>query len=116
LVAEDSAKLRGLLKDVLIREGFDVLAAADGEEALQLARKRAGQIDLLVTDVDMPKLDGFDLRERVRREQPQIKSLVISGALDPNIAGEDFELLRKPFLPADLVAKVREILGDGVGV
>ena len=112
LLADDDADIRRLLEDVLTKEGFQVLVAADGADALKHARKHVGEIDLLITDVEMPMLDGFDLQERLRQEQPNIKLLVISGALDSNIAGADFALLRKPFLPTELAAKVREILGD----
>lgn len=112
LLAEDEPEIRRLLGDSLTKEGFEVLTAADGQAALKIARHHEGTIDLLITDVEMPKLDGFDLQERLRRERPDIKLLVISGALDPNIEGADFPLLRKPFLPSELTAKVRQILGD----
>ena len=112
LLAEDDPDVRRLLTDVLTGEGFHVLSASNGEAALKLARKHSGQIDLLITDVQMPKLDGFDLRERLCLERPDIKLLVISGALGSNILGADFPLLRKPFLPSELASKVREILGN----
>lgn len=111
LLAEDELAIRRLLSDTLTKEGFEVLAAADGQAALLHARNHTGTIDLLITDVEMPKLDGFDLQERLRQERPDVKLLVISGTLGSNIEGSDFPLLRKPFLPSELAAKVRQILG-----
>lgn len=112
LLAEDELEIRRLFSDTLTKEGFDVLTASDGEAALRHARNHVGTIDLLITDVEMPKLDGFDLRERLLEERPDVKLLVISGNLGPNIEGTEFPLLRKPFLPSELAAKVRQILGD----
>jgi two-component system, cell cycle sensor histidine kinase and response regulator CckA len=110
LVAEDELAIRRLLSDTLTQEGFEVIAAADGADALKHARNHVGTIDLLITDVKMPKVDGFDLRERLLQEQPNVKLLVISGNLDLEIKGIEFPLLRKPFLPSELAAKVRQIL------
>jgi DNA-binding response OmpR family regulator len=110
LIAEDELAIRRLLSDTLTQEGFEVIAAADGADALEHARKHIGTIDLLITDVQMPKVDGFDLRERLLQEQPNVKLLVISGNLDLDIKGVEFPLLRKPFLPRELAAKVRQIL------
>jgi two-component system, cell cycle sensor histidine kinase and response regulator CckA len=110
LLAEDESAIRRLLSDTLTQEGFEVITAVDGADALRQARKHVGTINLLITDVKMPKLDGFDLRERLLQEQPDIKLLVISGNLDLEIKGIEFPLLRKPFLPSELAAKVRQIL------
>jgi DNA-binding response OmpR family regulator len=110
LLAEDESAIRRLLSDTLTQEGFEVITAVDGADALRHARNHVGTIDLLITDVQMPKLDGFDLRERLLQEQPDAKLLVISGNLDPDIKGVEFPLLRKPFLPSELAAKVRQIL------
>jgi DNA-binding response OmpR family regulator len=112
LLAEDELNIRRLLSDTLTNEGFEVLTAEDGQSALRHARSHEGRIDLLITDVEMPKLDGFDLQERLRQERPGVKLLVISGTLGSNIEGADFPLLRKPFLPRELAAKVRQILGE----
>jgi CheY-like chemotaxis protein len=112
LVADDEPKLLELLSSTLKRDGFTVIQAANGQDALRAARSYKGAIDLLVTDVEMPSLDGFDLQERLRMERPQIKLLVISGALDENITGVDFPILKKPFAPSEFSAKVREVLAQ----
>ena len=110
LVAEDERELRQLVAEILREAGYTVLEAADGESALTVARKHDGPIDLLITDVMMPKLDGFDLREKILLERQDLKILVMSGALDPEIVGEDFPIIRKPFRPAELIDQVHQIL------
>lgn len=110
LVADDDPGVRRLLRDVLTEAGFEVISAANGRAALTAARKHPGNIDLLVTDVEMPQVDGFDLQERLRRERPEMKLLVISGALGSNIQGTDFRLIRKPFDASVVVSTAKELL------
>jgi PAS domain S-box-containing protein len=113
LVVEDEDQVRQLLVDVLAIGAYHVLEARDGERALEVALGHSGPIDLLVTDVLMPKLKGPELAERLRQHQPGLQTLYISGyaeretlpALGPN---EHF--LAKPFLPADLFRAARDIL------
>ena len=110
LLAEDDPGLRQLLDEVLTNDGFKVVSAENGRDALREANEYRGVIDLLVTDVEMPQVDGFDLQEQLRQLRPGTKLLVISGALHSDIKGEDFPLLRKPFLPTEFREKVRQIL------
>ncbi len=116
LLADDDDALRTMLVEVLRSEGYEVLTAEEGESALTVARRTKGVIDLLITDVMMPRLDGFDLRERLRRERPNVRVLVMSGQLDEGISGEDFHLLRKPFTPERFLEKVRESLAAPVSL
>lgn len=115
LVADDNPELRKMLSEMLRQEGYEVLTARDGNNALNIARKHEGKIDLLITDVMMPKVDGFDLREKILRERSDLKILVMSGNLDPEIAGEDFPLIRKPFKREDLMLKIKSILDKPAG-
>ncbi len=115
LVADDDPELRKMLSEMLRQEGYEVLTARDGNNALNIARKHEGKIDLLITDVMMPKVDGFDLREKILRERSDLKILVMSGNLDPEIAGEDFPLIRKPFKREDLMLKIKSILDKPAG-
>jgi two-component system cell cycle sensor histidine kinase/response regulator CckA len=110
LVAEDEPGLRRLVAETLKRDGFEVIEAENGVVALSFARKHRGTIDLLITDVEMPALDGFDLQEKFQQERPETKLLVISGALPRSVRGVDFPLLRKPFLPSELSSKVQELI------
>ena len=112
LVAEDDVLVRNLINTVLVRAGYSVLLAADGEEALQLSRHYSGRIDLLLSDVIMPRMDGVTLAARVREERPQTLALLISGRMSSEIveANAMFDFLRKPFVPAQLKSKLEEIL------
>ena len=119
LLAEDDERVRSLTASVLGQLGYEVLEAADGEAALEVARGYRGEIHLLFTDMVMPKLGGNDLAAVIRRDRPAIKLLVCSGytgdaadqqgALDPSIP-----FLQKPFTPRSLAAKVREALDGSV--
>jgi CheY-like chemotaxis protein len=109
LVAEDEVIVRNLVRHVLEAEGHYVLAAADGAEALQLSRSYSGSIDLLITDVVMPRLDGFALVKQLLDERPNVRVLLMSGKVSEAIP--DLPFLQKPFAAADFRAKVRDVLG-----
>ena len=119
LFVDDEPAVRRLGSLVLCYLGYDVIEAADGEEALQLVNDRGDQrIDLLVTDVEMPRMGGKDLADRLRNSHPETKVLFTSvytddditkhGVLQPRIA-----FLQKPYTTALLARKVREVLDEG---
>jgi DNA-binding response OmpR family regulator len=112
LVADDEVMVRNLVTLLMQREGHFVLAAADGHEGLELSRKYPGKIDLLITDVDMPRLNGTDLCAHLMEERPGIKVLVMSGAEMSEIVSQNVNLpfLPKPFDGETLKARIREIL------
>ena len=116
LVADDEPLIRNLVTLLMQREGHFVLSAADGQEGLELSRKYAGLIDLLITDVNMPRMNGTDLRGHLMEERPGIKVLVMSGADMREIIGQNANLpfLPKPFDGQTLKAKVRAILAPPV--
>jgi PAS domain S-box-containing protein len=115
LLAEDDANLRALTRDILASEGYTVLESQDVEDALRIAERQDGTIHLLLTDVVMPQMSGRALADTVKRFRPDVKVLYMSGytdnaivhhgVLDPGTA-----LLPKPFTPAVLARKVREVL------
>ena len=107
LFADDEAIVRTLMTPMLEEQGFCVLSACDGQEALELSRKHPGRIDLVITDVDMPRLKGTDLCTHLLNERPGIKVIVMSGAAMDDI---NLPLLHKPFLGETLIAKIREVL------
>ena len=113
LVAEDEAILRNTLRRVLESVGFFVLTASDGEEALQISRKFVGTINVLVSDIIMPKLDGVALYKQVLRERPTMKVLLISAYVNAPVEGVPF--LRKPFHLAAFRQRVREMLALPAG-
>ncbi|MDP1889576.1 MAG: response regulator [Gemmatimonadaceae bacterium] len=117
LVVEDEGAVRELVRTALTRAGYRVLAARDGEEALTRAAAHAGRIDLLVTDVVMPGLNGRELALRFRQARPDARVLFMSGfaadviAEDGGLSG-DSELLLKPFTPDELLSRVRAALSN----
>ena len=115
LLVEDADALRKLTHTLLEQNGYRVLAAANGAEALQLAQQKPERIDLLLTDVIMPGLNGRALAERFELLQPGIRVLYMSGYTDAAIVDHGvFEsgtyLLHKPFSEESLIRKVREVL------
>ncbi|MGH8869972.1 MAG: response regulator, partial [Actinomycetes bacterium] len=118
LVAEDELHVRAFLRITLERAGYTVLAASDGEQALQLAAS-AGPFDLLVTDVVMPRLGGLALARRLMEDQRGLRVLLVSGYPGDIALLEDMpagvRLLAKPFGPDALTAAARELLAGPEG-
>ena len=112
---EDEPALRRLSRRVLAQFGYTVLEAPNGEEALHLAEAYHGPINLVLTDVVMPRLSGRDLAERVLASHPEARVLYMSGYTDDavvqhGVLTQEVALLRKPFTPYALAARVREVL------
>ena len=117
LVVEDEPSVRSFTVAALKRYGYHVIEASDGDEAIAVAEQHSGRIQLLLTDVIMPGMNGKVLSERLKKSYPDLKVLLISGytadafsdrgVLDP---GDVF--LLKPFAPVELAGKVREVLGE----
>ncbi len=112
LVADDNALFRKLLCRLMRNEGHLVLAAADGQEGLELSRQYSGSIDLVITDMLMPRLNGAGLCARLSEERFGIKTLVITGAELTEIVSElaGLSFLPKPVDSDILRARVRELL------
>jgi CheY-like chemotaxis protein len=115
LFVEDEDSVRELVTEYLSARGYRVLAASDGVQALQIASGHPGDIQLLITDVVMPRLSGRDLAARVSASRPGLKVLYISGYTDDSIfrhgvleGGMSF--MQKPFNLKALATKVREVL------
>jgi PAS domain S-box-containing protein len=111
LVVEDEDGLRRLLLEVLRGRGYTVLDASRPEQALELSQDYSGRIDLLVTDVVMPNMNGPALAARLRQQRPALPVLFISGYSEPAQAPRPF--LKKPFPPEALAQAVRSLLDDG---
>jgi two-component system cell cycle sensor histidine kinase/response regulator CckA len=116
LVVEDQEEVRRLAVEVLRRYGYSVLEAAHGPEALGLAERHTGTIDLMLTDVIMPGMTGRELAARLTPIRPEAKVLYMSG-YSRDVIGREGVLengmpyLAKPFTPEELARKVRELLG-----
>jgi PAS domain S-box-containing protein len=119
LLAEDEEGVRKLARMVLESNGYKVLVAGSGSEALQVAAGHEGPLHLLITDVIMPQLGGRQLADLLIRQHPGLRVLYISGYTDeafirPGLLQSDAVLLQKPFTPTALARKVREVL-DSAG-
>ncbi len=115
LVVEDEDSVRALACNVLKVRGYTVLEAASGEEALQIASRYNKHIHLAVTDVVMPQMSGREFVDRLLEIKPDVNVLYMSGYTDEIIAphgvlSDETHFLEKPFTPAKLAAKVREVL------
>jgi PAS domain S-box-containing protein len=118
LLVEDAEMVRQFVATTLEGYGYHVLAAAGGTEAIELAARAAQPIDLLMTDVVMPWMNGRELVERLTPGNPGMKVLYTSGYPSDTIVREGIAeagaaFLEKPYLPVDLAAKVREVFGQG---
>jgi hypothetical protein len=116
LVVEDEDGVRALTQEILVDYGYTVLTAAGPNEALAVAARHSGPIDLIVTDVIMPEMSGIDLARRIQAERAGIRVLYMSGyvehpALDQAALDPEAGLLLKPFTAEALAAQVREALG-----
>ena len=115
LVVEDEDGVRRLLTHVLRRRGYQVLEAADGQEALEIFRRRAGEISLVLTDMVMPRLDGRKLGDLLQHLRPGVRIIYMSGYTDDVLVRTGalcpgMSFLQKPLRPEVLSAKVREAL------
>lgn len=115
LVVEDEQALREVTKRILTRNGYRVITAANGVEALEIAHSAAGEIHLLVTDVVMPQMLGKELAESMLAIRPDIEVLFMSGYARPVLASQgrlapDVALIEKPFSERELLTKAGEVL------
>lgn len=115
LLAEDEARVRNLARRVLVKNGYQVLDAADGKQVLQKADGHRGPIHVFITDVVMPGISGPELHRRLKEVRPETKVLFISGYMDQDlleyyVIHNDLPFLPKPFTPDSLLIKLRETL------
>ena len=115
LLVEDEQLVRQLTREILRRNGYHVLEACDGVEAMATLREHPGTIHLLLTDVVMPRMSGHELVELARPLRPDMRILYVSGYSEEAIARqgqltEGIELLPKPFTPGVLTGKIRQLL------
>jgi two-component system cell cycle sensor histidine kinase/response regulator CckA len=118
LLAEDEEQVRSIVLNVLLRQGYHVIPAQNGGEALLLAERHSGTIDLLLTDVVMPTVSGPELAKRLAATRPDMKVLCMSGYTDDSIVRHGVlesgvAFIQKPITPTLLMTKVREVLDAG---
>ena len=116
VVAEDEDGLRTLIGRVLTGSGYQVVSARNGIEALEATRSRGGRVDLLLTDLVMPRMSGAELAEALAAQQPGLKVLFMTGHTDDDqvvdrLVDGGVELIHKPFSSESLLAHLRRLLG-----
>jgi two-component system cell cycle sensor histidine kinase/response regulator CckA len=115
LIVEDEQIVRDLAKKILVQAGYHVLSAQNGREAILVCKKMKDQLDLLVSDVIMPGMNGLELAEKMASLQPGLKVLFMSGYTDKAIIHEavmkrGINFIQKPFTPEVFLQKVSEML------
>ena len=111
LLVDDEAMLRNLIRTILQDKGYDVLVAADGNEALELSRANVSAIDLLLTLVETPLMDGISAYRKISAERPNINVLFMSGGISGQLQlPRSLPFLSKPFAMDTLCAKINEIM------
>ena len=116
LLVEDSVSLRSLLAEALVEEGYEVLAAQDSQDALRITSERREDIDVLVADVVLPDLDGWELAARLAAVRPRLRVLFMSGYAsepapsDDRLAGVTTDFLAKPFTPLEMREALARLL------
>jgi len=119
LLADDELPVRAFIAKVLQREGFEILEAVDGLDALGLLQQMRGDVDVLVTDVKMPRMNGVELVEKARSEFPGIAVVYISGEqLKDRLHNPSRRVifLQKPFRPQAMLDAIRAVTADSGAV
>jgi two-component system, cell cycle sensor histidine kinase and response regulator CckA len=111
LVVDDDVMIRNAARITLEADGYFILTAHDGEEALHISRRFPGTIHAVLSDLMMPKIDGLQLQERILTERPGIQVLLMSGRMDAALPF-DVAFLAKPFGPSVLKDRIRELLAS----
>jgi DNA-binding response OmpR family regulator len=115
LLIEDEESLSRVLQLILASKGYNVLTAQDGEEGLEMYRKHQAEIQLVLSDLGLPRLSGEEVVKRIRSLNPLARIIVASGFIDPNLKSELFKMglknfIQKPYLPNDVIRAIREVL------
>jgi two-component system cell cycle sensor histidine kinase/response regulator CckA len=115
LLVEDEEMVRGLICEVLRREGYRVLACSDATEGIETSIRLGPRIDLLLTDVVMPGMNGPEMANRIQKTLPQLRVVFMSGYTEHALEGgidASFEYLQKPFTLKTLTQKLAKVLGN----
>ena len=115
LVVDDEAAIRDLARTILENYGYRVIIAADGVEGVAEYSKHQKDIDLVLTDLDMPKIDGPHLIRLIERMNPDVRVIAVSGLMgqdtfEDKTTGKPRPVLQKPFSPAQLLQTLRKVL------
>jgi two-component system cell cycle sensor histidine kinase/response regulator CckA len=117
LVVEDDDSLRDLLKAMLETHGFKVLTAADGLDAIEVFKKNKDSIGVVLSDLGLPFLGGWDAFLRMKKINPELKGILASGYFHPNVKEEIIKsgaqnFIQKPYNTPEIVAMLRRMLRE----
>lgn len=115
LIVEDEEMLRDLVQALLTSKGYVVLTARDGDEGVHLYKERGGSVDLVISDLGLPKIGGDEVARRIREMNPHARIVIASGFIDPSVKSELQAIavrhfIQKPYQPESLLRTVRELL------
>jgi len=115
LLVEDEDALRELVRSMLVDKGYTVLSARDGKEAMDMFTAKKNEIALVVSDMGLPMITGYDLFLELKSITPNVRMVIASGYLEPEIKAEIFEagikdFIQKPYAPQVLLNSVRTVL------
>jgi two-component system, cell cycle sensor histidine kinase and response regulator CckA len=116
LVVDDEPMVCTMLAHFLENEGFTVFTAECGPQAISLSRSNPGKIDLLISDIVMPGMDGPSLATELKSVNPRLAVLLMSGNCDSKQIDNAFAFLPKPFSMLDLLARIRSLINSQHGV
>lgn len=114
LLVEDEEQVRTLLKRVLAKRDYEVVAAQDGRAGLEKGLEIINDITLVVTDLIMPEMNGVELLRALRAQRPDLPCLFMTGYAKEDIEEPlgDAHLIQKPFTPVDLLARIEQVLAS----
>lgn len=117
LIVEDEPMLLDLLQILLSTNGYEVLTAADGEEAMRIYQERHRDIALVLSDMGLPKLGGWEVFQRMRELNPRVRSILASGYLDQHLRSDLLaagakDFIQKPYVPDEILRRIREVIDE----
>jgi DNA-binding NtrC family response regulator len=118
LLVEDEEMLLDLLQALLEESGYRVLTAKDGMEAVDVYKSHAEEISIVLSDMGLPKLGGWEAFRRMREVNPNIRCILASGYFDPDLRIEmikegAIDFIQKPYVPNIILARINEAIHDG---
>jgi len=118
LIVEDEEMLANLLSSILKDQGYNTLIAHDGQEGVNIFQSNSDKIDLVLSDMGLPRMGGYEMFMKIREINPAVKAILASGYFDPSLKKELLEagakdFVQKPYVPELIIKRIREILDEG---
>ena len=115
LVVEDESMLLGLLKAILEDEGYRVETAEDGAEAVEVFRRCQKEIGVVLSDMGLPKLGGWEVFQKLKEIRPDVKVILASGFVDDSVRNDMIkqgasDVIQKPYVPNSILERIKELM------